>query len=261
MTYLYFSLSLEPVTGRSDSEERSISTNLPGRTFWLDLTLPHSLFTPVSHCSDRIVQIILCGGNNENKLTICLNCLLIYLLVRCSPAFDLHARRVPLSHTFPISTCRCRCRRHRRPSARSEGGGGHVSIPNMQPLTRLISREARRAHAGRISTQVLHHLLRGAERGRCEVNRGRLPTCCLAPVAIISLTGIRHCSRDARRGAGGDGGPPSNSGTRALFIFRGAGLCNCVEDAVCTGSGKKRKETWRTRLLCTRRQTLQLFDL
>lgn len=174
-------------------------------------------------------------------MTICLSCLLIYLLVRCSPAFDLHARRVPLSHTFLISTCRCRRRRHRRPSARSQGGGGCVSIPNMRPLTGLISREARRAHAGRISTQVLHHLLRAAERGRCEVNRGRLPTCCSAPVAIISLTGIRHRSRDARRGAGGDVGPPSSSGTRALFIFRGAGLCNCVEDAVCTGSGKKRK--------------------
>lgn len=64
-------------------------------------------------------------------------------------------------------------------------------------------------------------------------------------MAIISLTGIRHCSRDAceaRRGAGGDGGPPSNSGTRALFIFRGAGLCNRVEDAVRTGSGEKKEK-------------------
>lgn len=88
------------------------------------------------------------------------------MLVSCLSVFDLHAPRVTLSHALLIST-----HRHWRPSASSKGSR-YFSIPNMRALTGLINSEAHGAYASRISTQVLHHLLRAAERGRCEVNRG-----------------------------------------------------------------------------------------
>lgn len=94
-----------------------------------------------------------------------------------------------------------------------------------------------------------------------------MPTCCTSPGGHQLADRIRHRGHDARRVAGGGGGGwrfQNRSGTRALFIFRGGGLCNCVEDGVTTGGGEKNRRSKKLGLLdllLARRQTLQFFDL
>lgn len=264
MTYLCFSYLWKPVTGEIRFWGKIDIKQFAQRTFWprlcheaisdrrhLNTTLRSSATMFWCDCADRFT----CWTMNK-IITIHLNC----LPARCLPAFDLHAHRVLHLHTFLISTCRRRRRHHRRPSARGKGGG-HVSIPNMRPLTGLISREARRAHAGRISTQVLHHLLRAAERGSCAVSRGR----CL-PAAQPRWPSARWQNKTSQ--------PWREASSRwwwcASKIILEQELCLYLEALGCATvwrmsslleASKNRKETWRTRLLFTRPQMLQFFDL